>query len=169
LNMGITLRAIQIMKKELELRIYPDPILRKKPDPVFHVGGHERHLMKTMLQNLWLWNGVGLAAPQVGFSSQIIVLEAEGEKLAFANPVILESKGSEILEESCLSIPGRTVSVPRATSVWIRALDIQNRQVELKLEGFLARIIQHEIDHLNGKLIVDYDSMKSGTSPDNQE
>jgi len=144
--------------KELELHTFPDPILRIQADPVLRVGEHERHLMKAMLESMWQWNGVGLAAPQVGFSSRIIVLEAEGEKRALANPEILESKGTGTMEEGCLSLPGQAVNISRPTSVWIQALDIQNRQVKLKLDGFLARIVQHEIDHLNGKLIIDYGS-----------
>lgn len=142
--------------KELELCLFPDPILRAQADSVVHVGEHERHLMKAMLKSMWQWNGVGLAAPQVGFSSRIIALEAEGEKRALANPIILASEGADSMEEGCLSLPGQVVNVSRPSSIWIQALDIQNRQVELKLDGFLARIVQHEIDHLNGKLIVDY-------------
>ena len=99
-----------------------------------------------------------MSAPQVGFSSRIIVLEAEGEKRAFANPIILESESADTMEEGCLSLPGQIVNISRPTAIWIQALDIQNRQVELKLDGFLARIVQHEIDHLNGKLIIDYGS-----------
>lgn len=146
--------------KELELCIFPDPILRLQADPVVHVGEHERHLMKAMLESIWQWDGVGLAAPQVGFSARIIVLEAEGEKRALANPEILESEGADAMEEGCLSLPGQGVNISRPTSIWIRALDIQNRQVELKLDGFPARIVQHEIDHLNGKLIIDYGPAK---------
>lgn len=144
--------------KELELRTFTDPILRVQADSVLSVGVHERHLMKTMLESMWQWGGVGLAAPQVGFSSRIIVLEAEGEKRALANPEILEGKGAGTMEEGCLSLPGQEVNISRPASIWVRALDIQNRQVELKLDGFLARIVQHEVDHLNGKLIIDYGS-----------
>lgn len=144
--------------EELELRMFPEPILRLQAEPVLGVGEHERHLMKAMLESMWRWNGVGLAAPQVGFSSRIIVLEAEGEKHALANPIILESEGGDTMEEGCLSLPGQAVNISRASSIWIQALDIQNRQVESKLDGFLARIVQHEIDHLNGKLIIDYGS-----------
>ena len=148
------------MTKELELCMFPDPILRAQADSVVHVGEHERHLMKAMLESMWQWNGVGLAAPQVGFSSRIIVLEAEGEKRALANPIILESEGAETIEEGCLSLPGQAVNISRSTTIRIQALDIQNRKVELKLDGFLARIVQHEIDHLNGKLIIDYGPAK---------
>lgn len=144
--------------KELELCIFPDPILRLQADPVLHVGEHERHLMKVMLASMIQWNGVGLAAPQVGFSACIIVLQAEGEKRALANPEILESEGSGTMVEGCLSLPGQVVTISRPASIWIQALDIQNRPIELKLEGFPARIVQHEIDHLNGKLIIDYGS-----------
>jgi len=142
--------------KELELRTFSDPILRAQIEPVLRVGDHERYLLKSMLENLWRWNGVGLAAPQVGFDSRLIVAEAEGIKLALANPVVLEGKGSGTIVEGCLSLPGQEVNVTRQTSIWIQALDVDNRQVELKLDGLLARIVQHETDHLNGKLITDY-------------
>lgn len=111
-----------------------------------------------MFKSMWNWNGVGLAAPQVGFSSCLIVAEAEGVKLALANPEVLESKGFDTMVEGCLSLPDQAVNISRAFSIWVRALDIENREVELKFEGFLARIVQHEIDHLNGKLIIDYGS-----------
>ena len=143
---------------KLELNIFPKPILRLQAHPVLHVGEHERQLLKSMLKNMWKWNGAGLAAPQGGFSSRLIVAEAEGYKLALANPEILESEGAEPMEEGCLSLPGQAANISRSTAIWVQALDIQNRQVELKLDGFLARIVQHEIDHLNGKLIIDYGS-----------
>lgn len=141
---------------KLELSIFPEPVLRLQADPVLHVGEHERQLMKSMLKSMWNWNGVGLAAPQVGFSSRLIVAEAEGVKLALANPEILGSKGVDTMVEGCLSLPDQAVNISRPTSIWIRALDIENKEVELKFDGFLARIVQHEIDHLNGKLIIDY-------------
>jgi len=142
--------------KELELRTFPDPKLRIPAEPVLHVGEHERHMMKSMLENMWQWKGVGLSAPQVGFDARLIVAEAEGVKLGLANPETLESKGSDAMMEGCLSLPGQSVNVSRSTSIWVRALDIENRQVELKLDGFIARIVQHEIDHLNGRLIIDH-------------
>ncbi|MCK4563201.1 MAG: peptide deformylase [Verrucomicrobia bacterium] len=146
------------MMKELELRTFPDPILRVQADPILRVGEHERHLLKSMFENMWRWDGVGLAAPQVGFDSRLIVAEAEGAKLGLANPEILESEGSGAMVEGCLSLPGQEVDISRPTSIWVQALDIENREVELKLDGFLARIVQHEIDHLNGILIIDYGS-----------
>ena len=142
--------------EELELCLFPDPILRIQADPVLQVREHERHLLKSMFENMWKWNGVGLAAPQVGFSSCLIVAEAEGVKLGLANPEILESEGSDVMAEGCLSLPRQEVNISRPTSIWVQALDVDNRKVELKLDGFLARIVQHEIDHLNGKLIIDH-------------
>ena len=102
------------------------------------------------------WKGIGLAAPQVGSQQQIFVAEVEGLILALASPAILEQHGAGDMEEGCLSLPGIIVQVTRPAIVWIRALNDENRQVELKLEGLAARVAQHELDHLHGKLIVDY-------------
>ena len=102
------------------------------------------------------WNGVGLAAPQVGHSLRMIVAEAVGQTVALANPTILEQTGIDRMVEGCLSLPDRQVDVIRAVTIWVKALNEDSKQVEFKQEGLLARIVQHEIDHLNGMLIIDH-------------
>lgn len=148
---------------------YPDPILRRPTKPVTDFGPAVLTLAKTMRQVMHDHRGMGLAAPQVGESRQIIIAEFAGvgqtpksETIPFTvlvNPVITAKSGeSEWLHEGCLSIPYVEVGIERARSVVISAQDPTGRPVRLKARGLVARILQHEIDHLNGRLILDYDS-----------
>jgi len=130
----------------VQLVIYPNPLLRAHAAPVSHVGKNERRLFKSMLTNMRRWNGVGLAAPQVGHLLRMIVAEVEGTTLlALANPTILESKGMDRMMEGCLSLPSKEVDVMRSDSVWLKAVNRGKQKVELKYEGLIARILQHEI------------------------
>ncbi len=142
-----------------------DPVLRTKADPVTHVSGRIRRLMDDMLDTMREAPGVGLAAPQVGESSRVIVVEIPhdfddpeaGTTLhAVANPEIV-SASEEAAEgqEACLSIPNLFGDVPRAVAVRIRGLDRAGNAIELDVEGFEARVFQHEIDHLEGILFPD--------------
>ncbi|MBN2559613.1 MAG: peptide deformylase [Phycisphaerae bacterium] len=142
--------------KDLGIRAYPDPILRARAEPLAGVRNRERRLLMRMLAGMRRWHGVGLAAPQVGLSLRLVTVEAEGTTLALANPTILDPHGADDMVEGCLSLPGTEVNVRRAFSVWVRAIDNDNRKRELKLQGLLARIVQHEIDHLDGVLITDH-------------
>ena len=146
----------KIRENEVQLVTYPNPILRTCATPVLHVGKKERLLFKHMLTNMRRWNGVGLAAPQVGHSLRIVVAEVEGTTLLLANPTILERKGMDRRVEGCLSLPGQEVDVIRSASIWLKAVNEENKQVELKQEWLIARILQHEIDHLEGVLIIDH-------------
>lgn len=146
---------------DLELVLHPDSRLRRRARILSHVGTEERRLLDTMLNAMRRFNCVGLAAPQIGIEVRAITAEYEGRLLGLANPVLLDQAGSDAMLEGCLSIPGREVEVSRATSVWVQAVDTDDRTVQLKLNGFMARIVQHEVDHLNGVLIIDY----SGTTP----
>ena len=140
----------------MHLITYPSAILRAAAAPVVRVGKNERRLLRRMLRHMRRWKGIGLAASQVGRLEQVIVAELDGQNLTWANPTILEQEGTENMEEGCLSIPGTTVDVVRAARVWVRALNEENKKVERKLEGLLARVVQHEIDHLSGVLIIDH-------------
>ena len=155
-------------RSEVQLVIYPNPILQAHSAPVSHVGNKERSLFKRMLINMRRWNGVGLAAPQVGYLLRMIVAEVGGTTLAMANPTILECKGMSRMIEGCLSLPNKEVDVMRSTSIWIKADNEENKQVELKQEGLLARILQHEIDHLDGVLIIDHGPVITRESSDKQ-
>jgi peptide deformylase len=140
----------------------PDPILRQVSRPVERVDDDVRELVEDMFETMYAAPGVGLAAVQVGVPLRVIVLDAaeEGEErrpLAMINPEILSfSEEKRVYEEGCLSIPEVRVEIERPASVHVRFLDLEGRQQELKADGLLATAIQHEIDHLNGRLIIDY-------------
>lgn len=139
------------------LRTYPDSILKIRAREVKDfrgVGELTERMLKVMLLN----NGIGLAANQIGVSSQVFVikLEEEDEPIRIVNPVIVEASGEDGLEEGCLSVPNTYVEIIRSGSLLIRGFDPDGREVEHKLEGLKARVAQHEMDHLNGIMIVDY-------------
>jgi len=137
-----------------EIRIYPDPILRKKALPLKNVDGKVKEIADRMAEAMYANKGIGLAAPQIGILSQIIVVDL-GEGLnILINPEIIEGEGESILEEGCLSLPNIEVPVKRMEEVFIRAWNLDGEEVSLELSNFLGRVYQHEIDHLNGILII---------------
>ncbi len=140
----------------MQLETYPSTILRAAAIPVKQVSETEQTLLVKMLDNMQRWQGIGLAAPQIGRLEQLIVAEADGERLLLANPKVLETDGCDHMEEGCLSLPQAVVEVERPAVVWIRALDFENRLFERRFDGLLARVLQHEVDHLHGKLIIDH-------------
>jgi peptide deformylase len=138
----------------------PDPVLRKKAAPVKSVDDDLRRLVDEMVETMYAEPGVGLAAPQIGVSLRLLVTDITvGEKpdalIVLVNPTIVSTSGRVIDEEGCLSIPGIRAEIPRAESVEIRGLDLEQREVSLKGRGYLARAFQHEMDHLDGILIWD--------------
>lgn len=140
----------------LKVRIYGDPCLRKKALVVTDIGPAERILIHSMFETMHAEKGIGLAAPQVGISQRILVVDTGEGPFAVINPEILSKSGSDVMEEGCLSLPGVTVNVRRALKIRVRYWDENNSKHERNFEGLRARVIQHETDHLNGKLIVDY-------------
>jgi peptide deformylase len=145
----------------LEIRKYPDEVLKKKAEPVEAVDEALQRLMDDMVETMYAAPGVGLAAPQVGVSKRIIVadvshLEGEAASLVvLVNPEIIESHGSVKTEEGCLSLPEFLTTVERAETVTVKGLDREGREVTMPVEGLLAVALQHEIDHLDGTLILD--------------
>lgn len=140
----------------LEIKKYPNPILRKKAAEVKEISDEIRVLAKDMIETMAQKDGLGLAAPQVNQSKRIIVLRGEKEPVVFINPRIAgKSKEKEIREEGCLSFPGVWVRIKRQKEVEIEAIGLEGREMKIGAVGLFARIIQHEIDHLNGKLIID--------------
>ena len=138
---------------------FPDPRLRTKAAPVAAVDDKIRRLAADMLETMYSAPGIGLAATQVDVHQQILVLdisEEGNEPLVLINPEILESAGDCDSEEGCLSVPGYTEKVKRAETIRVRALDRDGQSREFEAEGLLAVCIQHEMDHLQGKLFVDY-------------
>ncbi len=144
------------MIPRLSIRLYGDPVLRKKALAVGNVGVSERMLIKGLWAAMYENKGVGLAAPQVGISQQIFVADVGEGPLAIINPKILKKSGSAKMEEGCLSIPDIKVNVRRAKEILVQYTDENNRKVETKLTELLARVFLHEYDHLIGKLIIDY-------------
>ncbi|MCX7109426.1 MAG: peptide deformylase [Proteobacteria bacterium] len=138
---------------------YPDPRLRKKALPVEGVDDSVRTLLDDMLETMYAAPGIGLAATQVNKQQRIIVIDITEEKNApvrLINPEIIWTSGAEEMEEGCLSVPGVFEKVSRAEKVRVRALGYDGAYFEVEADGLLAVCIQHEIDHLEGKLFVDY-------------
>ena len=138
---------------------YPDPRLRKKAAPVDQVDGALRQFIDNLLDTMYSANGVGLAATQVDVHKRVIVLdvsETRDQPLVLINPEILSKDGEGPGEEGCLSLPGIYDKLTRATHIRVRALGQDGQPFEMDAEGLLAVCIQHEMDHLEGKLFVDY-------------
>jgi peptide deformylase len=145
--------------KILDIRVLGDPVLRKATTPVEEVTDEIRALISDMFDTMYAAEGIGLAAPQVGRTERVTVMDVEGQKLALINPEIIEREGSARGEEGCLSIPDIFGDVTRATRVVVRALNEKGEEIEAEGTELLARCMQHEIDHLDGKLFIDYLSM----------
>ncbi|MBL8251094.1 MAG: peptide deformylase [Candidatus Competibacter sp.] len=144
---------------QLTILHYPDPRLRRPALAVETVDDGARALIDDMLDTMYAAPGIGLAATQVNVQKRIVVMDVSESKdrpLVFVNPSILEREGACESEEGCLSVPGYYERVERAARVRVSALDRRGEPFELEAEGLLAVCIQHEIDHLDGKLFVDY-------------
>jgi peptide deformylase len=150
----------------LDILHFPDPRPRIKAKPLTAVDDATRRLIADMLETMYAAPGIGLAATQVGVDQRVIVVdvsENRDEPRAYINPEILSQDGTERMEEGCLSVPGVFEEVERAERIRLKALDRDGRRVEFEADGLLAVCLQHEIDHLNGKLFVDYlSSLKRG-------
>jgi peptide deformylase len=141
---------------KLKIYYYPDKVLTRKAQPVTDFGPELDTLTQDMLETMDNLEGVGLAAPQVGVSKRLLVLcEPEGEPMCLVNPEIEESEGREYGEEGCLSLPRMYARVARATRIKVRAQDVLGVPFEFEARDFLARIIQHECDHLEGIVFPD--------------
>jgi peptide deformylase len=140
----------------LKLRFYPEVILRRKTQPVKKFDEELHRILKEMAQIMYTNKGVGLAANQVGLDLSLLVADAGDKLYKLVNPKIILKQGKEIMEEGCLSIPGICVKVKRAKKIKVQAQDEYGKPLIIETEGLLSRILQHEIDHLQGKLIIDY-------------
>jgi len=147
-----------IMAK-LAILEFPDPRLRKRAAPVQEVDSDVRRLIDDLFETMYAAPGIGLAATQVDVHRRVLVADVSAngsDPHAFINPVILEKDGVAVSEEGCLSVPGYYEEVERAKHVRVRYLDRSGAEVESDFDGLLAICVQHEIDHLDGKLFVDY-------------
>lgn len=142
----------------LPIKTYPELVLTKKASPVEVFNKKIQTFFDDMIETMYDDSGVGLAAPQVGVSKQILIASPQnqpGTETVICNPVIEESKGTQIGPEGCLSFPGIYADVPRAQWIRLRYQDRSGKIVTQVMEDFFARIIQHEMDHLNGVLLID--------------
>jgi len=139
----------------LTVRTYPDPVLDKRAGSVKRIDRDLLRLAEEMFETMYEEHGVGLAAPQVGESIRMCVVNctdsADGE-MVLINPVITEATGEETSEEGCLSVPGVHANVTRAARIRVRAYDRNGKEIEIEADGLQARALQHELDHLNGRL-----------------
>lgn len=150
------MRTFMTVRKVIYL---PDHRLRAPTESIEIFDQDLQTLIDDMLETMYAYNGVGLAAPQIGISKKLAVIDATGERtnqLILINPEIVEREGEALMEEGCLSVPGPYDRAPRALRVKMRALDRNGKPYEIDTDGHLAHIFQHEIDHLSGKLYVDY-------------
>lgn len=145
----------------MEVIVYPDPVLRRGGKPVTVFDSELRQVAEQMLEAMYAEGGVGLAAPQVGIERKLLVLNPSGDRkdrtgeLTLLNPKITKKKGREFGEEGCLSFPGIQADVERWVSITLTYQDLTGAEQTLATEGWLARIIQHELDHLDGVLFTD--------------
>lgn len=143
----------------LDILHFPDPRLRNKAKPVAQVDDAVRQFVDDMLQTMYQAPGIGLAATQVNDLRRIVVIdisEDQSDPLCLINPEILQREGVEEMDEGCLSVPGIYERVSRADKIRVRALNPQGESFEFDADGLLAVCIQHELDHLDGKLFIDY-------------
>ncbi len=141
----------------LPIRVLGDPVLREVTQPVAEVTDEIRRLIDDMFETMYAASGIGLAAPQVGRLERVCVVDVEGAIYAMVNPEVVKTEGpKEKAEEGCLSIPDVYGDVERPSHVTVRALDRDGKPFEVTADGLLGRCFQHEIDHLHGRLFIDY-------------
>ena len=140
------------------IRVDEDPVLRKISKEVKEITPRTEILIKDMIETMYEAKGVGLAAPQVGILKRIIIVDAQDDfgHRVFINPEIYDNKGAQVGPEGCLSVPGQQGEVERSQDIIVKALNEKGEEFVLEASGFLARVIQHENDHLNGILFTDH-------------
>jgi peptide deformylase len=146
-------------ESQLKIRIFGDPLLRKRARLIKEITQAYRDTLSHMAQLMYDSQGIGLAANQVGINESMAVIDIGSGLYKLINPKITEKEGIEAQEEGCLSVPGVCIKVKRARRVKVKARDEFGKSVEINAEGLLARVFQHEIDHLKGRLIIDYASI----------
>ncbi|MFA4984209.1 MAG: peptide deformylase [Candidatus Omnitrophota bacterium] len=148
------------MKEDgLKIKILGDPLLRRRSRPIKSVSERHRKALSQMAQLMYESSGIGLAAPQVGIGERMIVVDIGNGLYKLINPRIVMKQGCQAVQEGCLSVPGACIKVKRSRTVRLEALDENAKPVCVEAKDLLACVLQHEIDHLDGKLIVDYVSL----------
>ncbi len=144
---------------KLDILHFPDKRLRTKAQKISNIDDNLRTIISDMFETMYDAPGIGLAATQVNVHQRLMVIDVSEENdqpLCFINPIITHKEGIELMQEGCLSVPGFYEDIERAEAITVKALDKQGEEFELTTDGLLAVCIQHEIDHLDGKLFVDY-------------
>ena len=139
----------------LDILTHPNPFLRHPCASVTEFDDKLQQLVENMFNTMLHFQGIGLAAPQVGILQRIIILEFKNKRMALINPHIIAAQGECSKEEGCLSVPGMNIMIKRADKIEVEAQNLKGEKIYYKKSGMLARIIQHETDHLNGILIID--------------
>jgi peptide deformylase len=145
----------------LEIRKYPDPSLKRKSKPIEQIDGRVAGTMNNMVDTMYMANGIGLAAPQVGILQNAIVVDTDPDNrgkqlIKIINPVVVESEGETVTEEGCLSVVNFTTEVTRAAKILVKGWSVDQKELEIEAEDLAAVCIQHEIDHLDGILLTDH-------------
>ncbi|HEY9229701.1 MAG TPA: peptide deformylase [Gemmatimonadaceae bacterium] len=140
----------------LDIRVLGDPILREDTKPVVEITDELRVLAKNMFDTMYVAKGIGLAAPQIGRTERMAVVDVDENPLVIINPEVIYTEGKAKGEEGCLSIPDVYGDVERPEIVRVRAIGLDGKEFEVDADGLFARCLQHEIDHLHGKLFIDY-------------
>ena len=138
-----------------EICLYPNPALREETQEIENIDDEIKTLIADMWDTMYANDGIGLAAPQVGAAKKLIVIDYKGEKFVLINPLITESEGEVRREEGCLSFPGIYEKVDSPERLSVEYTDANGEKVAKELDGFLACVFHHEIDHLNGRLLID--------------
>ncbi len=144
----------------LEIKKYPDDILKKKASEITDINGNIQKLIDDMIETMYKSNGIGLAAPQVGVSKRLIIVdisprEENNSLIVIINPQIVSTEGEVLSEEGCLSLPGFITRLKRNEKVFVKGFDRKGKEIQIETDGLLSRAIQHEIDHLEGILLID--------------
>lgn len=150
---------MSIPQTKLKIKYYGDPSLRRRAQPLRAVTDKDRTTLEEMAELMRLFGGIGLAAPQVGISKQMLVVDVGHGVFSLINPRITKKSGAQKREEGCLSLPGVYVKVKRPQRVTITGINERNEKVYFSACDLLARALQHEIDHLRGRLIIDYTNL----------
>lgn len=144
---------------KLKICTYPDPVLNQKAAPADDFGPIMQKLFDDMIETMHVSDGVGLAAPQVGISKQVFIAcptLKHGEEFVMVNAAIEKASGKEVVAEGCLSLPGISAEIARATKIQMAYQDRQGKKHKIAVTDLFARVVQHEMDHLNGKLLIDH-------------
>lgn len=147
----------------LKIVTYPDPVLLNESQEINNIDGNLVELAKNMKETMYAAPGIGLAAPQVGVPLRLITVDIDSQNkkglITLINPQIIEQEGSQTLEEGCLSLPSVVEEIKRYKKILVSAIDLNGNPIQIEADGLLSVVLQHEIDHLNGILLLDYLSL----------